>query len=327
MANRLEELRNLSRAVPGLNKEAEKRARAATQVQLQQQLGGVPAQAPVTPVAQSLAQRQAAARQQVAASAQQQAQAQQSAIGQQALQAQGQAAQQQQQQRAQTLQAEQTRAGLAQQKDLSKAEIESRKRTTQADIKSAQRVQRAGMEQDNKLQLLTIKQREDLARIGRDIKQQLFDSRMTFERDELGRSFSNDRQLADYTVANAKTEQEAQERLQQMQQASQRSIQLTEIALAEVEQQMKQEFQKAEAERDFAHQKDLAKMRAALQEKLRKEQADAANKAAIWNTVGTLAGIGIVAATGGGAAALMAGGAIGGGAGSILGGTPFGQKV
>jgi hypothetical protein len=323
MASRLDELRNLSRAVPGLNKQAEKRAKAASQVQLQQQLGGVPAQAPIAPVAQTLAQRQAEARSQITQSAQQDAQAKQAAIGQQALQVQGQAGQQKLQGRAQAQEAEQARATMTQQKDLSRAEIEARKRTTQADIKSAQRVQRVGFEQDNKLQLLTLKQREDLARIGKDIKQKIFDARMTFDRDELGRSFSNDRQLADYTIANAKSEQEAQERLQQIQQASQRSIQLTEIALAEVEQRMKQEFRKGEAEKDFAHQKELAELRKALQDKLRKEQADAANKAAMWQAAGTIVGAGIGTMAGN----PVMGAAIGGGVGTAVGGTPAGQKV
>ena len=105
------DLKSLAKAVPGLNKQAQQRAQAATTVQLQQQLGQAPRQTPARAGAQQLAAAQSTQMGKVAAQAQAAQQQQMAQVGQMALQ--------QQQQQAQTGLA---RQGMAQQEQLQRQE-------------------------------------------------------------------------------------------------------------------------------------------------------------------------------------------------------------
>ena len=322
MADRMTQLASLAQAVPGLNQQAVKQAQAARQVQLQQQLGQAPA-APATRTAQAAAPGAAAAAGQIAAAGQQQEQQALTAVGQQAINAQGTAdkarlgsaeiAQREAQAGAESAQ------GLA----LTREELAARKQISDADIASAQRVSQLGLEQDNRLNVLTNAQKTDLNRIGQDVQQKIFDSRLQFEKDENGRKFSNDRQLADFVASSARTEQQFQKRMGAMQQAQQRKIQLMKIAQSEVLRELEQSQKFSEGAKDFEHQKNLQGIRDRLADKIRKEEAAAKNKAAMWQAAGTIAGAGAgaaIAGPGGYAAGAAAGGMIGGGLGTALGG-------
>lgn len=283
------DLKALAKAVPGLNKQAQQRAQAAAGVGLQQQLGAAPRQVPARAGAQQLAASQATQMGKVAAQTQAAQQQQLAQIGQMGLQ--------QQQQQAQTglarkgmAQQEQLQRQEIEQKDrLSEAEISNRKRMVEDSIKSAERVQQAGLDYDERLHLLSTQQVKDLNRIGQDVKSKIFDSRMTFDRDEMGRKFTNSRQLADYTISNAQTEQQARERLQLMQQQSHRKVQLLQTMYNKINVALEQEFKKSEQDKDYQLQERLAKAKAGMQKQLLDAQNEAANKQAMIGAAGTIA--------------------------------------
>lgn len=288
--NRIQQLRSLAGAVPGLNRQAQKQARAASQVALQQKLGAAPKQAATPAVAQGLAAQQAGVRGQIAQAGQAQAQQQLTQLGQQGLQAQQ--ARNEEALRGQQMAQQERLAGEKQrsQQRLSDAEIATRKQITESDIESARRIQSAGLAYDNRLSFLSAKQKKDLSRIGGDVKQQILDSRLAFDRDERGRKFNNERQLADYLAANARDEIEFQERMQMTMQAHKKKMQVLEVAFKDIERQLRQEMQTSEAEKNYEHQVELAAMKAALENEIQREENAAKNRGAIWNAASSMAG-------------------------------------
>jgi hypothetical protein len=153
------------------------------------------------------------------------------------------------------------------------------------------------------------------------LKQRLLDDQFTFQKDELGRTFFNERQLLDYKVSTAKSALEVRDLEQKMRQASSRKMQILKAAQAKINQDLTQEFQKGEQSLNQEQVKRLTEAQRAMQDKIRREEARAKNRGSMFSALGTLAGIGIVVATGGTGAALLAGGAAGGGAGSLLAGS------
>jgi len=175
-----------------------------------------------------------------------------------------------------------------------------------------------------------------LNQLGTGLKQRLLDDQFQFQKDELGRTFFNERQLLDYKVATAKSQVELKDFEQKMRQAGQRKIQMLKAGQAKIEQELKQAFQKGQQELDQAQYKKLAEAKRAMEEKIRREQAKARNRGSMFSAIGTLAGVaigGALIASGVGAPAgaaittqaiaggAMVGGTAGGGFGSILAGT------
>ncbi len=320
MANKLKALDELSKAIPDLNQAAAKRAQAASQIQLQQQLGAAPQQANVTRTAQSVAPQLTQQQGQIQQQAAQQTTQQMANVGQQMVQQQG-------FQDQQTLAAADSaqRADLAGQEqrqglNLQREQVDAKKTLTQRDIQSQKTLQRLGIDMDRSLQMATQKQREDLSSLGNDLEGKLLDSRMAFERDEMGRKFTNERQLADWTAANAETENEFRSNMQAMEQESQKKLKLMEISMQGLQDALQRGYIEKKGDLDFAHQKKLLDIQKALQKKIQKEQAAAKNRAAMFNAGGMILGAAVVAASGGAAAPIMMGAAMGGAGGTILGG-------
>lgn len=222
----MDALTALADEVPVLNKKAAAAAQARQAVAVQSQVGqttGTPGLS-TTRMAQAAAPQAVAQQAQAAITADQQTQQQLGQIGATALQAKsatdeaGLAAQDQAQRERL---AKQEQANKLQQ---SRADIGMRKKVTGAEQEAAARMQKLGIEVDNKLQLATIRQRDQLSRLGGDVKDQILDSRLQFERDEMGRKFTNERQLADYTLANAKTDIEFKDKMREMQQSDRKSV-------------------------------------------------------------------------------------------------------
>ena len=275
------DLKSLAKAVPGLNQQAQKRAQAAANVGLQQQLGAAPRQVPARAGAQQLAAGQATQMGKVAAQAQAAQQQQMTQVGQMGLQQQQQQAQtglaQQGMQQAEQLQKQE----LQQREQLTDAEISNRKRMTQDSIKASQRMQKIGMDYDERLHLLSTQQVKDLNRIGSDVKNKIFDARMAFDRDEMGRKFTNERQLADYAISNAQTEQQSRERLQLMQQQSHRKTQLLQTAYRKISQTLEREMKKSEQDKDFKSLEKLQRAKGAAERALMRQQNNDKMKGAI----------------------------------------------
>ena len=305
----LKDLSALSKAVPGLNEQAQQRAQAAANVQLQQQLGSAPRQTPVKAGSQQGAAAQMTQMGKIAAQTQANQQQQQAAIGQQALQQQQAQGAMQLQQRG--IQQREQLAGEQQQQriKLSDQEIASRKRLTNESLASAQRVQQMGLEYDNKLSLLSERQIRDLSRIGRDVKQKIFDSRMSFDRDEMGRKFSNERQLADYAIMTARSEEDLSNKMQQMQQQSQRKVQMMEVGYKKIINEMKRQEKMSEGQKNFEQLKMLGEMSRNMRDQINRENQRAANKSAMIGAASTIVGVGVAAAGGGPVGGALASGA------------------
>lgn len=206
----------------------------------------------------------------------------------------------------------QTKAAAAQQVAESAAEAAQRVQMSGAEQAQAARLQAMGLTYDNQLAFMSRKQRDDLANLGRDVKQKLFDDRLTFAQDEAGRKFTNDRQLADYDVANAKSKDELQDKLQQVNEAQQRKAYMVDAAFAKVGQQLDQQYQTAVTNQDNATKARLAELKRLweIEKQKRERQAGAMSAAVSGAMSGAAAGTAVEPGYG-----TIIGGVIGAGAG------------
>lgn len=317
----LDALNKLADAVPAMTQRAAKAAQANNAISMQQQLGSAPMQPGINAnrIAQQAAPQAVQQQTQTALAAGEQQQQQLQQVGQMGLAAQkaqdqaGLASQQAANQN------ELATRGAESRLTSSRAELAMRKRTTLAEQEAASRLQSMGITMDNKLQMATIRQREQLTRLGADVKDEILDSRLRFENDEMGRKFSNERQLADWTITNSKNEIELQDRMREMQQTAEREIQLLEVAEQRIRQTLVNDFSQQQQTLDNEAKVKLAQMAADMREKIRKKQAKAANNAAMWQAGGTIVGAGVGAMAGNPTAGAAVGGGIGTVAGSQMG--------
>lgn len=216
---------------------------------------------------------------------------------------------------------------------LTNEELKSRKMITTMDSQATERLLELGIEQDNTLQLLSIGQRQNLERIGRDVKSKIFDSRIQFDRDEMGRKFRNERQLADYSILNAETNQAFEDKMRASERTHNRKIQMLETIYKNLGNQLSQNFQESEQRLSFEHQKQIAQIRENLRKAIAKAKKKANNTQMMWQgggmILGAAAGAVLAAPTGGAsiAAGATAGATLGGGLGSIFGASQSDDEV
>jgi hypothetical protein len=147
-------------------------------------------------------------------------------------------------------------------------------------------------------------------------KQDLFDSSLRFEQDELGRTVFNERQLLDYAVTHAKDVEAMQNYEQAISQLSERKLRLMQVAQQKIQQEL---INANTAEQSALNQEAklaLARAKSAAEEKAAKEKAKAKNRASMWSALGGIAG----AVVGGVITMNPAGAALGYSVGSGLGG-------
>jgi hypothetical protein len=166
---------------------------------------------------------------------------------------------------------------------------------------------------------------QTLQGLDANLKNRLVDDQFQFQKDELGRTMFNDRQLMDYKIQTAKSDLEMRDFEDKMRQTSQRRIQILKAAQAKVEQELQQQFALGQQKLDQALSAKLAKAKRDLEEKIKRERAAQANRASMFSAggaiLGAAAGIAITVATGGaGAAVLAQGGMMGAGFGQGVGG-------
>lgn len=302
MANdKLQRIQALQSRMPIMNEEAAAKIQAGKGFAVQQAAQAIPQGANAARAAQSLSPQIAS--QAGTAQLQQNAQAQQQAMqtGQMALDITGQEAQQglAKQELAQQQQLEQQR--LQQQGALAREELSSKKTLSNEEIASAKRLSNIGLETDNRVSFLSRKQKEDLSKLGLDVKQKIYDNRIRFERDELGRKFSNERQMADYAIASAKNEQDLRNKMQIMQQIMQKELYMMEQASNKVNIALERGYLDDKRKLDQEQKRKLYDMKKKMDGEIRKKKA---NNAMIVNGL-TAAGavfFGGVGATGGAAA-------------------------
>ena len=139
---------------------------------------------------------------------------------------------------------------------------------------------------------------EKLAKLGNEIKQELFDKQMEFKQDELGRTQFNNRQMVDWAISKAKSAEEFKDYQQKAQQALERKSQIMKIASQKVEQALQQEFMRAEQEKDHELKKQLQQMMAAHQQAKQNAENDINLKNAQWAAGTAIIGAGIKAFAG-----------------------------
>lgn len=318
----LSALNALADQVPGLNQRALKQVQAARDIGLQRQIQAAPKQgaAPAGQQAQALATQRAlqagqdivAQRQQAAGRAEQiraAALQERQRVGQAGLQ---------QQQMAQQAQMEKQR--IAQLQQLRKEELDSRKTVLESEQAAATRLLDLGIEMDNRLQLATIKQREDLNRIGLDVKRELLDARLQFRKSERGRKFTNERQLADYAASAAKNRNEFNVRMSRIENAHKKDLLIWKTANSRLEAALQRGYLKEKGDLDFETKKKLAQMKAAADERIRREEAKARNRQAMYQAGGMIVG-GVAGGLVGGPGGAMMGAQVGSAGASVLAGS------
>jgi hypothetical protein len=132
--------------------------------------------------------------------------------------------------------------------------------------------------------------KNQLASMGSDLKQKLFDDTMQFENSELGRKMTNDRQLQDWAILSAQNEQEARDKLQIMQLVAERKIKLLATAEQRLLDAAKRGWLSKEQVLDQAAKEELVRKAQDLRNKIMKEQAKAKNRAMMFQGAGMIIG-------------------------------------
>ena len=170
------------------------------------------------------------------------------------------------------------------------------------------------------LQTSLRKAEDTLVKLGMTTKQDLFDSSLRFEQDELGRTVFNERQLLDYAVTHAKDIEAMQEYEQTISQMSERRLRLMQVAQQKIEMELKNAYAAEQSALNQEAKLALTRASAAAKEKAAKEKAGAQNRASMWSALGGIAGAAIGAYLGGPPGATL-GYSLGSGAGGVAAGT------
>jgi len=165
---------------------------------------------------------------------------------------------------------------------------------------------------------------QTLGNISSNIKTELFDNATTFQRDELNRALFNEYQLHDWAVTQAVSEEEYASYEQTMLQESEKQMKLYDASLNQIKQALTQEYAKEQQQQDQQLKRELIIAKNALEKKIQKAKANAANRAARWAMGGAIIGtaIGAVAGSfvpGGTVIGAAVGGQLGQAAGGALG--------
>ena len=148
---------------------------------------------------------------------------------------------------------------------------EAKRAQQQADLAE----KKTAMIEQDMLNRRRIEQESQLNRLGRDVKAELMDSRRQFEKDARGERFANQRQLADYMVLNAKSQEEFAGWAQQMEQDLQTDVAMMEQAYRVFENEERRLLESGEAARDRASLDRIRKKKAALEEEQNKARKKA----------------------------------------------------
>lgn len=161
------------------------------------------------------------------------------------------------------------------------------------------------------------------------LKNEIFDRNIKFEKDELGRTVFNERQLMDFKIYNSKSKLEFRKFEQDMRNVSRRRIRMLDVSLAKIKQELSQQFKKDQIEMDQGQRMRLLKAKQAIEEKIARAQANAANRASMISSAFTIvgAGAGAILALPTGGLSVGAGAAIGASLGQGVGGMVAGATA
>lgn len=226
-------------------------------------------------------------------------------VGNRAIQAAG--AQQATAQAAPVLQANQQ--NIAQQGQIAQMGLQQKKQEAQQALSSRQLgLQKKARELQGKLSTL-----------GNNLEDTLIKQQMDFKKDEMGRTFFNERQLADWAIMKAKTDEDFRNYEQKVTQASKKKMQILKTAYAKIKQILEQGYTDREQTLDNNQRRKATLAKAKLEQKIAEEKAEAENRAAMFSAGGAILG-GVVGAAIGGPAGASAGMSAGQGLGSVTAG-------
>lgn len=167
---------------------------------------------------------------------------------------------------------QQAQAGLQQNQQIAGAGIQQQTQQLRSTLEGL----RGGLETQKMADV------ERLAALSADAKREVLDSRMNFERDEMGRTFLNERQLADYLRLNARSDEQVRNYAQAAQMVHDRKIEMLQTAARQVEARMKYEaaqnaqFLDSEAAKEMlAYEAELKRLAAEEAAILQKKQEEA----------------------------------------------------
>ena len=162
-----------------------------------------------------------------------------------------------------------------------------------------------------------------LSDLSERVKSDVFDRQTQFKTDELGRTYWNERQLADWKISQAKSDEELYNYMQEVEQVHAIKMQMLQAAQAKIQQELKQAYEAGETEKNNEQTRALFEADIALKEKIRKQQARAQQNAMILSSgmsiAGGIAGA-LIAGPGGYAAGASLGMAVGSAAGNLAAG-------
>jgi hypothetical protein len=156
----------------------------------------------------------------------------------------------------------------------------------------------------------------DLAKVDFRLKNQLIDQQIDIKKNAAGRALLNESQLQDYAITKAKNDIELNKYAQMMEQASKKKLYMLQQANKLLLQAVQQGYLQEGQELTQAQQKELAYQQKALESKIQREQAAAANRQAMFGAIGTVVGA-TAGAFAGGPAGAAAGAQLGSAAGNI----------
>lgn len=143
-------------------------------------------------------------------------------------------------------------------------------------------------------------QKRKLEKFAMETGNSMMAERRQFERKSKNQRFANERQLADWTVANAKNEQELQNRFQTMQQAAEKQIQVLEMINNRIIAEEKRISTGKMNAKTRAQKIRLARIKKAMNDKIRREKEKARKRGGViqmaTGALTTAAGVGLIVA-------------------------------
>lgn len=165
---------------------------------------------------------------------------------------------------------------LQQQGQIGQLGIAEQGRQNQAELASLQ----AGSRQQ------AMDETQKFAALNEGLKKQLYDDTMQFQKDELGRTVFNERQLADYARLNAQSDEQFRNYEQSTKLASKRKLQLLEQAYSMIEEDLRQQYAEAEQRKDMDAKRYIMTQQKKAEQEIQRARNNAANQAMAWKAAG-----------------------------------------
>jgi hypothetical protein len=161
---------------------------------------------------------------------------------------------------------------------------------------------------------------EGVNSLSSQLKNKLFDSQLTFQKDEANRTLFNEQQLMDYKLSQGLADEDLANYEQSVSNLTQRKLRLLQVAQEKIKMEINQQFQSGQQSLDQDQQEFLMRKKQEIEAKIAREKARAKNRAAMFSAVGTVVGAAagaVIAGPGGYAAGASVGASLGGAAGNL----------